>query len=156
VTPEFGLVWFILRSCHTQHDNGYIDSWSQIQVHTDERTHVHNARSSLVVTHPSTNRGRRALTSGNVPFSALAAASWNASLMHNSLTNCSQTTSLLNISTAFFWSIQRAHIYIGNYKWLSSCTGYSSWNRCYIHRLSKSFSICISSQTSCQIKVLQY
>jgi len=35
---------------------------SQIQVHADERTQVYSARSSLVVIHPSTNRGRRALT----------------------------------------------------------------------------------------------
>jgi len=31
----------------------YIDGRSQIKVHTDERTQVHNARSSLTVTHPS-------------------------------------------------------------------------------------------------------
>jgi hypothetical protein len=35
------------------------------RVHTDERTQVHSARPSLAVTHPSTNRGRRALTSVN-------------------------------------------------------------------------------------------
>jgi len=33
-----------------------IDGRSQIKVHTDERTQVHSAQSSLVVTHPSTNR----------------------------------------------------------------------------------------------------
>jgi len=44
-----------------QHNNGYTDGRSQIQVHTDEWTQVHSARSSLVVTHPSTNQGRRAL-----------------------------------------------------------------------------------------------
>jgi len=37
-----------------------MDGHSQIKVHTDERT---LARSSLMVTHPSTNRGRRTLTS---------------------------------------------------------------------------------------------
>jgi len=52
------LVWFILRPC--QHDNGYIDGRSQVYVHTDERTQVHSAWSSLVITHPSTNRVRRA------------------------------------------------------------------------------------------------
>jgi len=53
-----------------QHDDGYIDGWSQIKVHTDEWTQVHITRSSLAVTHPSTNRGRRrCLTSGNVPLS---------------------------------------------------------------------------------------
>jgi len=50
-----------LRPC--QHDNGYINGRSQIKVHTDERTQVHNAQSSLAVTHPSTNRARRYLTS---------------------------------------------------------------------------------------------
>jgi len=60
------LVWFILRSC--QHVDGYVDGRSQM-VHTDERTQVHTARSSLAVTHPSTNRGRRCLTSMNVPLS---------------------------------------------------------------------------------------
>jgi len=55
------LVWFILRPC--QHDNGYVDGRSQIKVHTDERTQVHSARSSMTVTHPSTNRGRLWLTS---------------------------------------------------------------------------------------------
>jgi len=50
-----------LRPC--QHDNGYMDGRSQIKVHTDERTQVHSAKSSLAVTHPSTNRARRYLTS---------------------------------------------------------------------------------------------
>jgi len=53
-------------------DNGYIDNRSQIQVHTDERTQVHSAQSSLVVTHPSINRSRRALTSMNGPLSYIA------------------------------------------------------------------------------------
>jgi len=52
---------FDLRPC--QHDNGYMDGRSQIKVHTYERTQVHSAQSSLVVTHPSTNRARRYLTS---------------------------------------------------------------------------------------------
>jgi len=30
------LVWFILRPC--QHDDGYINGWSQIKVHNDEWT----------------------------------------------------------------------------------------------------------------------
>ena len=58
------LVWFglfDLRPC--QHDNGYLDGRSQIRVHTDERTQVHSAQSSLAVTHPGTNRARRSLTS---------------------------------------------------------------------------------------------
>jgi len=42
------------------------DGRSQIKVHTDERTQVYSAQ---VVTHPSTYRGRRALTSVNVPQS---------------------------------------------------------------------------------------
>jgi len=36
-----------------------IDDWSQIKVHTDERTQVHSARSSLTVTHPSIHPGRQ-------------------------------------------------------------------------------------------------
>jgi len=64
---DFKPVWFSLRPC--QHDDGYIDGRSQIKVHTDERTHAHSAPSSLTVTHPSTNRGRRCLTSVNVPLS---------------------------------------------------------------------------------------
>jgi len=55
-----GLVLIILRPC--QHGDGYIDVRSQIQVNTDEWTQVHSVWSSLVVTHPSTNRGRSALT----------------------------------------------------------------------------------------------
>jgi len=54
------LVWFMLRPC--QHLDGYIDGRPQITVHTNERTQVHSARSSLTVTHPSTNRGRHCLT----------------------------------------------------------------------------------------------
>jgi len=45
---DFGLVWFILHPC--QHNDGYIDGRSQIKVHTDERTQVLSARSSLTVT----------------------------------------------------------------------------------------------------------
>jgi len=37
-----------LRPC--QHDDGYMDGRSQIKVHTDERTQVHSAQSSLAVT----------------------------------------------------------------------------------------------------------
>jgi len=59
--------WFISRPC--QHDDGYIDGRSRIKVHTDERTQVHSARSSLTVTHPSSNHGRHCLTSVNVPLS---------------------------------------------------------------------------------------
>jgi hypothetical protein len=39
---------------------------SQFKVHTDEPTQVHSAQPSLAVTHPSTNRDRRALTSMNL------------------------------------------------------------------------------------------
>ena len=66
---DFPDVWFMfglfglfdLRPC--QRDNGYLDGRSQIKVHTDERTQVHSAQSSLAVTHPGTNRARRSLTS---------------------------------------------------------------------------------------------
>jgi len=47
------LVCFTLRQCEL--DNGYIDGRSQISLHTDERTHVHSARFSPVVTHSSTS-----------------------------------------------------------------------------------------------------
>jgi len=47
----------------SQHDNGYMGGQSQIKVHTDERTQVHSAQSSLAVTHPSTNQARCYLTS---------------------------------------------------------------------------------------------
>jgi len=57
------LVWFIFRLRPCQHDDGYINDRSQIKVHTDEQTQDHSARSSLTVTHPSTNRGRRWLPS---------------------------------------------------------------------------------------------
>jgi len=50
---SYGLI--DLRPC--EHDDGYMDDRSQIKVHTDERTQVHSAQSSLVVTHPSTNWG---------------------------------------------------------------------------------------------------
>jgi len=51
---KFVIFLIHLRSC--QHDYGYIDSRSQIKVHTDERTQVHSAQSSLTVTHPSNFR----------------------------------------------------------------------------------------------------
>jgi len=61
-TTKWLINWLIdLRPC--QHDNGYMDGRSQIKVHTDERTQVHSAQSSLAVTHSSTNRTRRYLTS---------------------------------------------------------------------------------------------
>jgi len=48
-----------------QHNYGYMESdgRSQIKLHTDRRTQVHSAQSSLVVTHPSTKQARRYLTS---------------------------------------------------------------------------------------------
>ena len=42
-----------------------LDGRSQIKVHTDKRTQAHSAQCSLGVTHPSTNRGRRASTTVN-------------------------------------------------------------------------------------------
>jgi len=52
-----------LRSC--QHDDGYYGrSITDSGPHgPDERTQVHSAQSSLVITHPSTNRAQRYLTS---------------------------------------------------------------------------------------------
>jgi len=38
---------------------GAMDGRSQIEVHTDDRTQVHSAQFSLVVTYLSANRGRR-------------------------------------------------------------------------------------------------
>jgi len=64
---ERGLGLIHLRPC--QHNDGYIDGRSQIRVHTDERTQIHSAQSSLTVTHPSTNRGRRCITPVNMPLS---------------------------------------------------------------------------------------
>jgi len=56
-------ILFILRPY--QHDDGYIDGRSQqMKVHNDERTRVHSARSSLTVTHPSTNRRSTLLNIG--------------------------------------------------------------------------------------------
>ena len=51
----------ILRPC--QHDNDYMDGRSQIEVHTDERTQVYSAQSSLAITHPGTDQARRYSTS---------------------------------------------------------------------------------------------
>jgi len=45
------------------------DGRSQSKVHTDERTQAYSAQSSLAVTRPSINLGRRCLTSVNVPLS---------------------------------------------------------------------------------------
>jgi len=53
--------WFIYL-CPCQNDDGYMDGRSRIKVHTDERTQVHSAHSSMEVTHPITNRARRYLT----------------------------------------------------------------------------------------------
>jgi hypothetical protein len=44
-------------------------SSSQFKVNTDEWTRTYSAQPSLEVTHPRTNRHRRALTSMNEPFS---------------------------------------------------------------------------------------
>jgi len=41
---------------------GYMDGLSQIKVHTNDRTQVHSAQSSLETTHPSINRARRNLS----------------------------------------------------------------------------------------------
>jgi len=40
-----------------------MDGQSQIKVHTDKRTQVHSAQSSLAVIHPSTNQAWRYLAS---------------------------------------------------------------------------------------------
>jgi len=45
-----------------QHDNGCVDGRLHIYAQTDHRTQVHSAQFSLVVTHPSTYRGRRSLS----------------------------------------------------------------------------------------------
>jgi len=49
-----------IKFSRRKHDNIYLEIRSQIYVHTDERTQIRSARSSLVVTHPSTNPARRA------------------------------------------------------------------------------------------------
>jgi len=74
----FGLVWFIVRPW--QHDIGYIRSITDLSPHR-RTTQFRRVRSSLVVIHPSTNRGRRASTSLNVPaeLALVATASvWTA------------------------------------------------------------------------------
>jgi len=43
ILTDFGLI-YARRAC--QHDNGYIDGWTQIKVHTDELTRVYSAQSS--------------------------------------------------------------------------------------------------------------
>jgi len=35
-----------------------MDNMSESKVHTNERTHVHSAQSSLAITYPSTNRAQ--------------------------------------------------------------------------------------------------
>jgi len=54
----FTIDWVIYVS---QHDNvyAYMDGRSKIKIHNDERTQVHSPQSSMVATHPSTNRARR-------------------------------------------------------------------------------------------------
>jgi len=56
------LVYWLIDLRHRHHDDGYIDGQSEIKVHNDERTQV-STRSSLAVTHPSTNWAWRYLTS---------------------------------------------------------------------------------------------
>jgi len=68
-----------LRPC--QHDNGNMNGRLQIKVHTDERTQVHSARSSLAVTHLRTNRVRRYLTS----VTELPSKYWSPTRLHNRL-----------------------------------------------------------------------
>jgi len=55
--------WKLINLCPCQHDNSYMDGRLQIKVHTDKRTQVHSAQSSLSVTNQSTNLARRYLTS---------------------------------------------------------------------------------------------
>jgi len=61
------LLWLIVRLIDDlspcQHDDGYMDGRSLININADERIQVHSAHSSLAVTHPRTNRARRYLTS---------------------------------------------------------------------------------------------
>jgi len=56
----------IRQAARFQRDIDYIDGRSHMYIHTDERTQVPSAWSSLVVTHSGTNQGQRALTSANV------------------------------------------------------------------------------------------
>jgi len=53
------LVWFDTFYVRVSTMTAIYYGRSQIQVHTDERTQVHSAQSSLAVTRPSTNRARR-------------------------------------------------------------------------------------------------
>jgi len=64
-----GLVWFILRPQVSARYDGYMDGRSQIEVHVHRRTDTGSQRLVLPDGHPSNNRGRRYLTSVNVPLS---------------------------------------------------------------------------------------
>jgi len=74
---------------------------SQIKVHTDEQ--VHNSQSSLAVTHPSTNRARRYLTSvtespskhwspprNSMKYNSLLIAELEQYEAHSSLADCAR------------------------------------------------------------------
>jgi len=115
------LVWFILRPC--QHDDGYIDGRSQIKVHADERTQVHSARSSLTVTHPSTNRGRN-----------VASLQWTchwASLGHH------RCETLAYVNNVVRWYCQTKTMFYGNIS-------------CELFTCGKLHSLCISDITCVQ------
>jgi len=77
-----------------------IDGRSQIQVHTTEQQGVHSARSSLTVTYPSTNQGRRCLTSVNVPllYSHGHHRKPNQQTPHSNMTTCIVSNGSTNIS----------------------------------------------------------
>jgi len=59
--------WVILRPC--QHDNGYRWSVTDLRPHRRTDPGSHHPIFPSIVTYPCTNRGRRALTSVNVPLS---------------------------------------------------------------------------------------
>jgi len=73
---EFGLVGFFcarvntITAIHILMTVGHIFKFTP----TNEQTHVHNTRSSLVVTHPSTNRSQRAFSESVTELSVVATA----------------------------------------------------------------------------------
>jgi len=115
-SSKFGLVWFILCPC--QHDDGYIDGRSQIKVHTDERTQVHSAWSSLTVTHPSTNQGWCCLTSVNVPLTNLGCHHKRHQGKHLEIEHCPLNISCCNSS--FPISSPRCRRILKKWTWVKS------------------------------------
>jgi len=68
--------------------------------YTDEHSQAHGAQSSLTVTHPSINLGRRCLTSMNMPIVATAVA-YQCSAKANTFTNHRPTQENCNVTHTY-------------------------------------------------------